>query len=247
MSGKTGELYRAATILERASLDTQARKFQARLDDATDNVSELLSVAAALHKDGSNQLAIQAAQKAEKLSGRSALIYTYPVIAAAKANGQTAEPAAILSIIRQESRFNETAVSRADARGLMQLLPSTARETAGKRGLSYQTAWLTGRPDYNVKLGSSYLAQMLARYDGYYPLAAAAYNAGPGRVDRWLREIGDPRTGAISMLDWVELIPIYETRNYAQRVSEGVELYRLLLGNDNRPRGKTHLDTYRPL
>lgn len=130
------------------------------------------------------------------------------------------EWALVHAVIRQESAFNTAARSHAGARGLMQLMPATAAEVARKRGLAHRTDWLTARPAHNIRLGTDYLSQMIARYDGVYPLAAAAYNAGPGRVDRWLKEIGDPRTGGIDIADWIEQIPIYETRNYVQRVME---------------------------
>ena len=108
-------------------------------------------------------------------------------------------------------------------------MPGTASETARKLGISHQKSWLTSRPTHNVRLGSTYLKQMLDRYNGNLAMAAAAYNAGPGRVDRWIKEIGDPRTNQIALLDWVELIPIYETRNYAQRVMEADVIYRQLI------------------
>ena len=111
----------------------------------------------------------------------------------------------------------------------MQLMPATASETARKIGVDHQKSWLTSRPAHNIRLGSTYLSQMLSRYDGNMVMAAAAYNAGPGRVNGFIREMGDPRTGQIQMLDWAELIPIYETRNYAQRVIEAEDVYRQLI------------------
>lgn len=137
------------------------------------------------------------------------------------------EWALVHGVIRQESAFNMRAESPAGARGLMQLMPATAREVAHKMNLSHHTGWLTSRPGHNIRLGVGYMAQMLDRYDGSYPLAIAAYNAGPGRVDRWLKEIGDPRKGTIDLIDWAELIPVYETRNYVQRVLEATYVYRL--------------------
>lgn len=134
------------------------------------------------------------------------------------------------AVIRQESGFDYDAQSPAGARGLMQLMPATAAETAKKLGLTYRQDWLTQRPDYNIKLGSTYMQRMIARYDGSYPLAVAAYNGGPGRVDRWLKQFGDPRKGEIDVVDWVELLPVYETRNYVQRVLEGTYVYRIKLG-----------------
>jgi len=133
------------------------------------------------------------------------------------------------SLIRQESQFNQYANSPVGALGLMQLMPGTAKETAGKIGLRYSKSQLTANPSYNIALGSEYMRRMLARYAGSYPLAIAAYNAGPGRVDRWLKIYGDPRLGNTDLLDWIETIPIYETRNYVQRVLEGTYIYHLRL------------------
>ncbi|MBX6746061.1 MAG: lytic transglycosylase domain-containing protein, partial [Acetobacteraceae bacterium] len=138
----------------------------------------------------------------------------------------TPEPALIHAITRQESNFDPEAVSSSNARGLMQLLPSTAQAVAKRLGLRHQLAMLTSNPAHNIRLGAAYLDQMLARFDGALPLAIAAYNAGPNRVEEWLGTYGDPRTGWIPMLDWMELIPFGETRNYVQRVIENMAIYR---------------------
>lgn len=150
----------------------------------------------------------------------------------------------IHAIARQESQFDKAAVSHAGARGLMQLMPGTARETAGKLGLGYNMASLTADTDYNIRLGSSYFQRMLRYYGGSYPLAVAAYNAGPGNVNKWLRANGDPRTGSIEVIDWVEAIPIFETKNYVQRVLENAVVYDLLHPNYARSRGPAHLSWY---
>ena len=139
--------------------------------------------------------------------------------------------ALVLAVIRQESGFDRTAISRADARGMMQLLPATARRVAKDLSLPYKTSRLTADPQYNIRLGRTYLGQMLERFAGSVPLALAAYNAGPHRVDRWLRLFGDPRTGQIDMIDWMESIPFAETRNYVQRVTEAQRVYDYLLNN----------------
>jgi soluble lytic murein transglycosylase len=136
------------------------------------------------------------------------------------------EPAYINAISRQESNFDPTAVSGANARGLMQLLPSTAALVARRLGVPYQVGQLTADPQANMRLGAGYLDQMLNRYAGALPLAAAAYNAGPGRVDQWLGTYGDPRGADVDVLDWIEQIPFSETRNYVQRVIENVIVYR---------------------
>src|SRR5690606_28123700 len=111
------------------------------------------------------------------------------------------------AIARQESEFDNYRISHAGAQGLMQLMPGTAREQAGKIGVAYLSASLMGDSQYNVRLGSSYFVRMYNNY-GSYPLAVAAYNAGPGNVNKWLRANGDPRNGGISWIDWIERIPI---------------------------------------
>jgi len=136
------------------------------------------------------------------------------------------ERALVLGLMRQESAFHSGAISSAGARGLMQLMPATAREVAGRLGQPYSQERLTADPVYNVALGSQYMAEMLNRFGGSYELSLAAYNAGPSRVARWLETIGDPRGGTIDMVDWIEMIPFRETRNYVQRVMEGVGVYR---------------------
>ncbi|TNE50901.1 MAG: lytic transglycosylase domain-containing protein [Sphingomonadales bacterium] len=123
------------------------------------------------------------------------------------------------AIMRQESEFDQNRVSHAGARGMMQLMPGTAREQAGKIGVNYLSASLTDDPQYNIRLGDAYFRRMLDYYGGAYPLAIGAYNAGPGRVNQWLRMNGDPRTGAIDYVTWIEKIPAnFETRYYIMRV-----------------------------
>ena len=131
------------------------------------------------------------------------------------------------AIARQESQFDKQIVSHAGARGLMQLMPGTAREQAGKLGLGYNPASLND-PSYNIMLGSGYFQRMLDYYGGSYPLAVAAYNAGPGNVNKWIAANGDPRMAGSDMLRWIEQIPIFETRNYVQRVLENAVVYEAM-------------------
>ena len=138
-----------------------------------------------------------------------------------------------LAITRQESAFDTNAKSKAGARGLMQLMPRTARITAKKNNYKYKRIYLTSRPSYNIKLGSFYFKEMLDKFDGSYVLALVAYNAGPSRANRWLKTYGDPRKNQIDPITWMELIPISETRNYVQRVIEGIYMYRMLLNSQN--------------
>lgn len=189
------------------------------------------------HHHDSIQIAKDATKKGMFLTARS-----YPVLTD-KMTSDAVEWALLHAIMRQESRFDIAAKSRAGALGLMQLMPATAKEVARKGGFSHRKDWLTERPDHNIRLGSLYLDELLNRYAGSYVLAIAAYNAGPGRVDRWLVTYGDPRTKDIDLIDWIELIPIYETRNYVQRVLEGVYVYRLRLNNIQKPPAHSiHID-----
>ena len=146
--------------------------------------------------------------------------------------GQESNWTFIHAITRQESQFDRQAISHAGARGMMQLMPGTAREVASKLGLGYDASSLTSDTNYNMTLGSTYFQQMLSYFGGSYPLAVAAYNAGPGNVNKWLRANGDPRSGTVDMIDWIEAIPIFETRNYVQRMLENAVVYDTLRDGD---------------
>lgn len=135
------------------------------------------------------------------------------------------DTAFVHAIIRQESRFKKDAVSSAGAKGLMQLMPATARQTANKLKIKGKALPLCD-PKTNVQLGSAHLKELLNRYNGSMILAAAAYNAGAHVVDKWLTQYGDPRESGVDVVDWVELIPYAETRNYVQRVKENYHCYR---------------------
>ena len=128
-------------------------------------------------------------------------------------------------VIRQESSFDRAAVSHAGARGMMQLMLPTARETAGKIGASYDAARLTRDADYNIMLGSAYFENLMSYWGGYAPLAVASYNAGAGNVRKWVRERGDPRLPNVDVIRWIEEIPFSETKGYVQRVLENAVVY----------------------
>ncbi len=157
--------------------------------------------------------------------------YNYPVISTPKyINGRKIpESAFILSIIRQESEFDLGANSHAGAKGLMQLMPYTAKLVAKQAKLPYSRSKLTTDPEYNINLGSHYIAGLILEYDGAYPFAIAAYNAGPKRVRYWKRLNKNPQKDQISYVDWIELIKFKETRNYVQRVLENYNVYRYIL------------------
>lgn len=134
-----------------------------------------------------------------------------------------------LAIARRESEFDPAARSPADARGLMQVLPGTAKLMAPKLGLTYESARLISDPAYNVKMGAGYLREMVDEFGPSIALVASGYNAGPGRPRRWITEFGDPRSENTDIVDWVETIPFTETRTYVMRVVEGVIIYRAKL------------------
>lgn len=145
-------------------------------------------------------------------------------------------------ITRQESSFDRSAVSHAGARGLMQLMPGTAREQAGKMGYGYDYGRLTTDPSYNVMLGSAYFARMLNTWDGNVPLAVASYNAGSGNVRKWVNAYGDPRRGT-DVLRWIESIPFSETKGYVQRVIENSVVYDSMRPSPT-PQSALHVSRY---
>ena len=145
-------------------------------------------------------------------------------------------------ITRQESSFDRAAVSAVGARGLMQLMPGTAREEAGKIGLTYDFGNLTADPAYNVMLGSSYFARLLDQWGGNAILAIASYNAGAGNVRKWVRDNGDPRTPGVDPVRWIEAIPFSETRNYVQRVLENAVVYESI--NPSGSSSQNRLSSY---
>ena len=130
--------------------------------------------------------------------------------------------------MRQESLFRAKATSSAGARGLMQLMPATAKRVAKKTRTKYIRSKLTVDKTYNLKLGQAYLESLIDDFDGSYILALAGYNAGPSRSNAWIKAYGDPRDPEINSIDWVEQIPFGETRNYVQRVMENLQVYRVL-------------------
>jgi len=134
-----------------------------------------------------------------------------------------------LAIARRESEFHIAAVSGAGARGLMQLMPATARSMAKKLGLPYAKSRLTTDPQYNATLGSAYLAHLIEEFGNNIVLVAAGYNAGPHRARRWIEAYGDPRNAGVDAVDWIEHIPFRETRNYVMRVAESLPVYRARL------------------
>lgn len=150
----------------------------------------------------------------------------------------------IHAIIRQESQFNREAVSPVGARGMMQLMPATAGDVSRRLGLPYDAGALFTDTNYNMTLGSSYFQQRLRDYGGSYPLAVAAYNAGAGNVNKWLRAYGDPRNGGIDWIEWIEGIPFSETRGYVMAVLANAVVYDTLHPQPDRQMPAAPLSFY---
>jgi soluble lytic murein transglycosylase len=194
---------------------TERRFFEALGDEAS-TPNTMLMAAMLAREVGLDEMAVVLGMKAGEngLSGLERI--GFPTVQTPPAVNDWVM---VHAISRQESEFDRTRVSHAGARGVMQLMPGTAREQAGKLGMQYLAADLTGAPQYNIQLGDAYFARMMSYYGGAYPLAVGAYNAGPGRVNEWLRKNGDPRKGEIDWVTWVEKIPAnFETRYYIMRV-----------------------------
>lgn len=215
---------RAAQLLAQAGDRRRAHWFltsMARNLESYDDLAGLANLAITVGRpDAAVRISKIAARKGHVIRGDY-----YPVTELASLNGGV-EPALAMAIGRQESELNPEAVSPAGARGLMQVMPATARKVAGWIGQPYSQSRLTGDWRYNASLGQAYLARRVAQYDGSVAMAAAAYNAGAGRVDQWVQQYGDPRNGSVDWIDWMETIPFNETRNYVQRVLEGLQVYR---------------------
>lgn len=199
-------------------------QFYKELANQAQTAEQHAMVSALARQTGRRDLAVILADSAGTNGLGHYVALGYPTVPAPAGTNWTF----VHAISRQESQFAENAISHAGARGLMQLMPGTAREQAGKMGISYMSADLIGSADTNIRLGDGYFARMMSYYGGSYPLAVAAYNAGPGNVNKWLRANGDPRTGAVNWIDWLERIPVSETRNYVQRVLENAAAYEQL-------------------
>jgi len=221
------EVVRAASWLVAWGEPARARIFLVRMDELAPNPAERALAAELGLKLGVPDAAVFVARRMGR-DGIALPVAGWPIPVDPPG---APDKAAALAIMRQESSFDIAAVSPSGARGLMQLMPPTARAVGKQLGVPVNVPALTADAAQNMLLGTSYLKEMQDRFGGSLPLAAAAYNAGPHRVDQWLGENGDPRDNAVPMLDWLELIPYAETRNYVQRVMENVVVYRARTGS----------------
>jgi soluble lytic murein transglycosylase len=225
---KNSALARAAKWLRANGYKTEATMFFNAMMEKAKTPGDFTAIADVAIAANMKNVAIRAAQECEKKTGAILTGYAFPKLERYMRD-DSVEWALVHALIRQESRYDTEAVSSAGARGLMQLMPATAKEVARKAGLEHDSRWLTSKPQHNIILGKRYLLELLNRYDGNYAMALAAYNAGPSRVNRWIGEFGDPRNPKVNLVHWIEMIPIYETRNYVQRVLESVYVYRQTL------------------
>ncbi len=224
------ELVKIIYLLDELNEDKYTKHILRHLaNDDIGNGSEILAAELATSIDRFD-FAIQIA-KIASYEKRFHNKYNYPIISTPNyINGRKIpDTSFILSIIRQESEFDLSANSHAGAKGLMQLMPYTAKLVAKQAKLPYSKSRLTRDAEYNINLGSHYIAGLILNYDGAYPFAIAAYNAGPKRVKYWKKINKNPQKNQIDYVDWIELIKFKETRNYVQRVLENYNVYRYIL------------------
>jgi soluble lytic murein transglycosylase len=224
---------KAAVIGHRAGLDTATlRAFLFQLSRSVASEAEVAMVAHLAEMLGDTQTAVRIG-KAAIARGQNLLYYAYPIHAlpAFAPLGRPPEPAFLLGIARQESEFDTTTLSGAGARGLLQVMPVTARHVCSEHKVKCEIPRLMKDPTYNTMLGSAYLADRMQEFGGSYVLTLAGYNAGPGRAREWMREFGDPRDAKIDPLDWIHRIPFTETREYVQKVLSNIQVYRARLGD----------------
>lgn len=216
--------------LERAGHGWRSDILYRDLAAELESPGELALLVAQAEARGDHYLALKIG-KAAALRGIDVGALAHPVGAIpATADIGGAGIALAYAVARQESEFNVAAVSGAGARGLLQLLPGTARDMARKAGLDYSASRLTTDAAYNATLGAAFLGEQLERFDGSYILTFAGYNAGPRRAAEWVERYGDPRgTDIETAVDWIERIPYTETRNYVQRVMENYQVYKMRL------------------
>ncbi|RWO63071.1 lytic transglycosylase domain-containing protein [Mesorhizobium sp.] len=222
------EAVRAIRRLQQAGYQRYADTLFRDLAGQLSSPGELALLAAMAEKQGNHFLAL----KVGKIAGARGIdvgALSHPLgVIPETANISGSGKALAYAIARQESEFNIGAVSSAGARGLLQLMPATARQLADKAGMTFSQARLTTDAGYNATLGAAFLGEQLGRFDGSYVLTFAGYNAGPGRAAQWVARYGDPRGKDIdAVVDWIERIPYTETRSYVQRVMENYEVYKM--------------------
>ncbi len=224
----------AIARLEAAGNGWRADSLYRALAQQLQSPGEIALLAASAERSGNHQLSLQVGKIAYG-RGVDVAALAFPIgVIPDNANIAGSGKALAYAIARQESAFNPQAVSSANARGLLQLLPKTAKAVAGRHGMVYSSDRLTQDAGYNATLGSHYLGEQIDAFSGSYILTFVAYNAGPKKVPEWIARYGDPRGKPIDeVVDWIERIPFPETRNYVQRVMENYEVYKARLGQQS--------------
>lgn len=223
---RQSSVLQAAELLQQAGDRTLAKRFLLHLAETQDETGLRQMAAMVLAWDEPHLAVLIGKAAAERGLILPRAYYPVPEFVP---DGLSVSRALALAISRRESEFDPAARSSADARGLMQVLPGTAKLMAGKLGVEHEVGKLLTDPAYNVTMGAAYLAEMIEEFGPSIALIASGYNAGPGRPRRWIGEFGDPRRPDVDVVDWVESIPFGETRTYVMRVAEGVVIYRALL------------------
>jgi soluble lytic murein transglycosylase len=229
------EVVRAAQILYALDERDMLASVFAELGESGTDIAgmAMLGELAAKHGDGRAMLLL-----GESAYGRGLPLdyYAYPVVGLPDYQpiAPPIEPAVAYSIARQESHFNQKVVSSAHAMGLMQVTPAAGIDTAAKFKVAYSRDRLLKDPVYNMQMGAAELSNLFTGYNGSYILTFAGYNAGRGRVRQWIAAYGDPRDPNVDPVDWVERIPLSETRNYVERIMENLQVYRARFGGGTK-------------
>ena len=228
----------AAVLAHKAGLDrTLMRAFLIQLRLHFQTEAELAMLAHLAEAMGDTQIAVRIG-KHGVARGFNLIYYAYPVhrLPAYTPLRAPPETAVILAVARQESEFATATMSGAGARGILQVMPLTARHICRDYKISCDIPRLMKDAAYNTMLGSAYISDRMDEFNGSYILAIAGYNAGPGRAREWIREFGDPRDPRVDPIDWIHRIPIEETRNYVQKVLSNIQIYRARLGETDAVR-----------
>jgi len=225
---------RATVIARKAGLDASVvRAFFNHLRYHLAAEAEVAMLAHLAQSLGDQLMAVRIGKSAIA-RGQNLIYYAYPVqgLPAYKPLRQPPEPAVILGIARQESEFDQSTLSGPGARGILQVMPITARHVCRDYKIKCDIPRLMKDPVYNTMMGSAYISDRMDEFSGSYVLTLAGYNAGPGRAREWIKEFGDPRDGSVDPIDWIHRIPFEETRDYVQKVLSNIQIYRARLGEE---------------
>jgi soluble lytic murein transglycosylase len=230
----SSDAVRAIVVARKAGLDSALpRAFLRHLPGYLKSEAEVAMLAHLADTLGDTQMSVRVG-KAAVARGMNLAYYAYPVRALPQYTPlrKPPEPAVILGIARQESEFNTLTLSGAGARGILQVMPVTARHVCRDYKIKCDIPRLMKDPVYNTMMGSAYISDRMDEFSGSYVLTLAGYNAGPGRAREWIKEFGDPRDGKVDPIDWIHRIPFEETREYVQKVLSNIQIYRARLGDE---------------